>query len=681
MAAGNYTAMTCLKCGGQLFYDESKKHWRCRYCGTYANVYEDINNDIKGIVRQVLLDIARGDIDRARQGLSDCEKKNHTNVGTLIARICINMDGFLTTEGTEQRTYISNLEADMRQFWNKYGKLEPEQTKLFDSFGEDSADVFAQLLYVFDFMKLNDHVDFCLRKLDASRVRSRKINLRLLQTAIHLRQSALIDTILSNSAHIDHSDALRLILENYEVRDEDSEKQKAAFITRIADRESIEPIYGRSYQYFNEYFKQSADPVSVRTTLLKAVRKTDILLDDSGVWDSFLSASDDPSELNDLMDVIFSKNVSTSDLQKILSGALTQEGTSAGYLCRMLTVMKERELYTSINSKVFLDFLSRADLTGREKRSVLECFETYPIKSDVRNAVLRGYLCDIPERDPEGRKEIIDWLLAYVPAVSTRTVEQYVLDRTLDGRGKPAIVQLILDHDFKPAYAGDLLGNYLSHCPDDEETRNGVLNVLQKAGFQMDPYLLNEYLSSRPSAGTDPDDAGAGMSQRDVVRRTMEAAAGPLPDALDNYLSSLRDPEEFDPELVNIFTSSTFYLRASTYSYYLLRMRDPARMQHNRIFVSGIQDQPLSSFRLTLNFAGVKNELNLLQAYLVTSMDPYEMMSSVVSDLTRAGVNIKDDILENGSRSRFKKFIKAAESRLTPQCMQVCRENKLFSFF
>ncbi len=681
MAADKYMAMSCQRCGGQLFYDEAKKHWRCKYCGTFANVYEDKNNDIKGIVRQVLLDIARGDLEKAKKGLSDCEKRNHTNVGTLIARICINMDGFLSTGGLEQRTYISNMKADMEQFWKSYRKLGPEQTKLYESFGEDSADVYAQLLYVFDFMRLDEHVDFCLKKLDASQVRSRKINTRLLKTAINRGLSELIDQILSNSGRIDHPDALQQIIEGFDVKDEDSGKKKAVFITKIADKESIEPIYSRNPHYFNEYFVKTTDPVSVKTELLRAIQKTEVMLDIGSIWGSFLDQNDDPERTDDLIDILFSKPLSNTDLQTILSDALTQEGTSKDYLCRIVSIMNERQLYASVNSKVFLDFLARTDLSSSEKRVVLECFQTYPVSNDVRNAVLRGYLCEAAESNPDDRKEIIEWLLGYVPAVSTQTVEQYVLECTLDGSGKSEIVQMILDHGFKPAYAGNLLGNYISHCPDDEKTEDGVFNVLKNAGFQMDSHLLNEYVSKHASNSTDSREEQPGMSPQEVVKLSVDAGAGPLPDALDNYLSSLQNPNEFNPELVNIFSSSSFYLRASTYGYYLLRMQDPARTQHNRLFVAHIQGEPLSTIRISINVGEVKNELSLLQAYLVTSEDSYEVMTSVVADLMSVGLNVKDDILENGARVKFKKFVKAVESQLSPQCLRICRDNKLFSFF
>jgi hypothetical protein len=313
------------------------------------------------------------------------------------------MDGFLSTTGTEQRTYISNLKTDMEMFCNNYYKLGPEQTKLYESFGEDSADVYAQLLYVFDFIHLNEHVDFCLKKLDASKVRSRKINARLLKTAINRGLTDLIGQILSNSAHIDHPDALQQILENFQGKEGESEKQKAEFISRIADRESIEPIYGRSPQYFNEYFVKSGDPVSVKTELLRAIQKTEVMLEIGSIWGSLLDQKDDPDRMDELMNILFSKPVSNTDLQTILAGALTQEGTSADYMCRIVSFMSERRLYASVNSKVFLDFLARTDLSGSEKKAVLDCFQTYPVGNDVRNAVLRGYLCETPERDPDCR--------------------------------------------------------------------------------------------------------------------------------------------------------------------------------------------------------------------------------------------------------------------------------------
>ena len=116
MAEAKFTTMTCKKCEGSLFYDEAKKNWRCRYCGTYVTVPIK-DPEIEGIARQILIEVANGNLEKAREWLSECEKKDHTKVATMISRISIAMAEMQSAPNEAERNKcMSELKAYMQKY-------------------------------------------------------------------------------------------------------------------------------------------------------------------------------------------------------------------------------------------------------------------------------------------------------------------------------------------------------------------------------------------------------------------------------------------------------------------------------------------------------------------------------------------------------------------------------------
>ena len=677
MAEAKFTTMTCKKCEGSLFYDEAKKNWRCRYCGTYVTVPIK-DPEIEGIARQILIEVANGNLEKAREWLSECEKKDHTKVATMISRISIAMAEMQSAPNEAERNKcMSDLKAYMQQYWQKYRVLGPEETHLYESFGEDSADAFAELVYLFSFMRLEDHIRFCLNKLNAFDVRSVGTNGRLLRVALARRDNDLVSQILSNTTHIDHKSALTTVLEGVKAEGEESAALKAGYIKKVADKAAIEHMDAR---YFATYFEKSSDPVEVKTELLRAIQETGLQLETKRVFDALKGELEDQEQLVEVLDALYKKAVIDSDTQGILTDALTTEGATEEQLFTILSFMDERKIYTSLNSKVILDFLARNDVSAAGKCRLLQFLNSYPIDNAVRNAVLKGYLCENAADSPEDRRVILTELLKFAPSVSTQAMHQYVENCTIDQRGKAAVIQMILDGGFKPSFARDLLGNYMMNCPDDAETQDEVFKVLSDAGFQIDPAIMQEYLSRRQSDDNTDTPNNRAMDQNDVVKRAMESGADVQADALDNYLAGILRTEDFDGELVNTLKAYYYYITPSTFCNYMLNIHDPAKVQNCRDFAGAVEGD-IKGMRINLNYNADGLEVNLLQAYLLICNEPYETMNAVTQILKSLGLNLKQDIRRNAARVKFKKFVKDESSQITPTCMRICNENKLFSLF
>ena len=105
---------------------------------------------------------------------------------------------------------------------------------------------------------------------------------------------------------------------------------------------------------------------------------------------------------------------------------MTREENSPEVLYHMLSFMSTNKIYTSLGSRVFLDFLERRDIPAEGKSSIIEMFTDYPIDNAVRSAVLKGYLCENSAGSADDRRRILATLLKFSGFVPTQALEQYV---------------------------------------------------------------------------------------------------------------------------------------------------------------------------------------------------------------------------------------------------------------
>ena len=664
--------MVCYKCGGGLFYERIKKLWRCRYCGTYVTaVIQD--PEIEGIARQVFIEVANGNLEKAREWLSECEKKDHAGAAAQLSRICIALEEVYTSSGAQLRTSKSNLMAFREQYWAKYRKLGPEETRLFNSFDEDSADVFAVLVHMFSCMRMEEHLQFCLNNMKVNEVRSAKMNLRLLEIALVRGDNEMADRILDNRVHYNHADALKLILETASSDGEEAAAVKAGYINKTADREAVEAIDPR---YYASYFENSSDSLGVKMELLRAVQKTDLILDTKLVWQSLKRSLTDQNETTEILTELYKKAVADSDTKEILTDEMTKEGSSPEILFHMLSFMNSNKIYTSLGSRVFLDFLERKDIPAKEKCGIMEFFFDYPIDNAVRGAVLKGYLCGNSVDSFEDRVMILTTLLKFSGFVPAQALEQYVHTCTIDGRGKPAMIKLMLESGFKPSFSRNLLSDYMGNCPDDADTQDEVFHLLMDEGFRIEPGVLKDYMSQHSG----DENEGQGMSKKEILQRAVQNGTSVRADTLDNYLAGVRGTAEFDAELVNTLKKSPYTIQPSTFCNYVLAIHDPAKTQNCRDFAAAVEG-PVSDLSISLSYFGQELDVNLLQAYLLVGKESHEVMNAVTDTLIQSGIRIREDIKVNGIRMKFRRFLKDPKSRISDTCLQICRENRVFTFF
>ena len=96
----------------------------------------------------------------------------------------------------------------------------------------------------------------------------------------------------------------------------------------------------------------------------------------------------------------------------------------------------------------------------------------------------------------------------------------------------------------------------------------------------------------------------------------------------------------------------------------------------------------LSSITSDLNTAHIRfshagNSLigNVLQAYVLSANDSYDVVKTIVSEMLALKIKLNSEITVGGSMIKFKKYVADNKASLSPLAFQICKENRMFSLF
>ena len=189
--AVSFIARKCA-CGGKLEFDPQKKIWICKYCGTvvereatFDKVHVDGIEGISDVVRQTLMDIANNKMDSASRNLEDCERKNHMHVGTLLANISYNLSMISYAKSQDEaRGYLDKVKVYAKRFQTEFPAIAEDEINLYEAFGDGTADIYANLLVVFDTLNDSNRIEYILSKLHIEEIFSEHANKNLLKIAL-----------------------------------------------------------------------------------------------------------------------------------------------------------------------------------------------------------------------------------------------------------------------------------------------------------------------------------------------------------------------------------------------------------------------------------------------------------------------------------------------------------------
>lgn len=666
--AVNFIARKCA-CGGKLEFDPDKKIWVCKYCGTvvereatFDRVQVDGIEGINDVVRQTLLDIANGNMENANRNLEDCERKNHKHVGTLIANISFSLANisFARTQD-EARGSLDKVKIMARRLQSEFPVIAEEEINLYESFGDNASDIYANLIVVFDTLNDKSRVEYISSRLRPEEVFSGNANLNLLKISIKQKKYDVVEKIVGNENHIDKADVLKEIMDDYP--DDDKKKD---FIEKLLNQNVACVL---SDKYFQDYFNKSQDSILTKNTVIRKLADTQIRCNAEDVVKALYAQMTEYAVAKETFLALYETKVSDQETEAILAFCLAVN-QSFDVLTAYLDALLEKQVFVALKAGTVITFLDSSDLDADKKITVLEKLFRFEIDGKALDTVYNYYLNNNQDTS-ETRVKIIGYLLKDAGSISTGTVSTYVVKTSIDGKEKINIVKQILETGINRTYLGDLLSDYLLDSTDEPSVKDIISAFLMESGFKMDSNALNQYIAVSEE---EPD------VKLSKIKKLISNGTPVRADCLDSYILSLKKPEDFSCEILKVLSGYRFVTGFQAYARYLLECQDIDKAGNSTKMINSMTCD-LRLQNITVSHLDNEVSCNLLQAYVLCSKDRYDTAKVITEDFIRMKMKLNTEIIVNGMTMKFKKYVAGKKAELAPLTLQLCEENKMFSLF
>lgn len=666
--AVNFIARKCA-CGGKLEFDPAKKIWICKYCGTVVEreaTFDKIQVDgiegISDVVRQTLMDVANNKLDSAGRNLEDCERKNHKHVGTLIANISYNL-AMISAAGSQEeaRGYLDKVKIYARRLNEEFPSIAEDEINMYEAFGEGVADIYANLLVVFDTLNDGSRVEYISTKLRPAEIFSEHANNSLLKITLKRGNYDVAEAVVRNTNHIDRKSSLQELMLHYPDNGRKQELLGLIFQPQVAG--SIPK------NFYEQYFGESTDTALTKAYILRLLARAGVRCNAETVARALHGQMDGYDTAREVFSALYEMKVSDQETEAILVFCL-MENQSHEVIKAFFDALLEKSVFVQLNSRAIISYMDGWPGTVDEELEVLERMFRFEVDGKSKDAVYNYYLNDNRD-DYADRVRVIDFLLTEGCPITNTTARNYIIRTSVDGEGKLPVVEKIFETGINKTYLGDLLSEYLLSSTDPETVKGPVSNCLIDKGFKVDSNVLTQYIAS----DLDAIDARIEKAKRLIANGTSVKA-----DCLENYILSVKEPGDFSEQMFNLLAGYSFTVGFAAYARFLLSCRDIDKVRHHAK-LAGAFSGDLNSSQTTVKHGGDSVVCNLLQAYVLTTGDSYDVAKAIVGDLLGAKIKLNTEIVVNGNTVKFKKYVGERKTALSPLTLQLCEENKMFSLF
>lgn len=665
--AVNFVARKCA-CGGKLEFDAIKKIWICKYCGTvvereatFDKIHVDGIEGISDVVRQTLMDVANQKMDSAFRNLGDCERKNHKHVGTLIAHVSYNLANISVTRSQDEaRSSLDKVKIYAKRLKEEFPVIAEDEINLYEAFGEGAADIYANLLVVFDTLGDSSRIEYIASKLRPEEVFSPHANKSLLKISIKQNKLETVDAVIKNIGHLDRKSSLQEILDHYP----DNER-KVSIVHKLFDSKITESL---GKKYFEAYFENSNDSVITKSAIVSLLNGTDIHCSADTVIKSMINQLDSYDTAKFAFDAVYGIQISDQETEGLLIFCLMVNKLYDVQTAFFDTLI-EKNVFVSFNGRIVISFMDSSSCSAEQKASVIQKMLSFQIDYKALDAIYNYYLNNNQD-DKETRLKVIDILLEEGSPISINTVKTYVVRTMVDESHKLDVLKKIFATGINKTYLGDLLSDYLMHTLDSEEQKKIISDYLISCGFKVDSAVMMEYVSS--SAGN--------QEKIDKIKQLIANGTMVKADTIDSYILSLNDTNDFSEEIFNLLTQNNYSIGFIAYSKYVLMCTDIDKIRHNEKllrFTTG----DITTQRTDITHCGNNISCNIAQAYILNALENYETARSILQQILLDRVKLNTDVTVNGMSVKFKKYVAEHKRELSPLSLQLCEEKKMFSLF
>lgn len=335
-----------------------------------------------------------------------------------------------------------------------------------------------------------------------------------------------------------------------------------------------------------------------------------------------------------------------------------------------LDTLAEKNIFVQLSSRVIISFLDSSDLDLNEKRDIVKKIFEFEMDAKSKDAIYNYYLNNNNDSKEE-RMVIVEALMTEGCPISYNTVKNYVVKTVRDEDNKIKIIKLIFDTGINKTYLGDLLSEYLLLSVDEKGVNNEIFDFLISYGFKVDSYVFTKYIT------VNKDNIDLKIEK---AKKLIQNGTHVNPNCLENYILSINSVNVFSEEMFNILSKGAFSISADSYLKYLLSCKDMDKVRHNNKLLDAIT-LDLKSLYVNFVYSGDCVSGNVLQAYVLSAQDSYDVAKSIISEMLALRIKMNSEITVNGVMTKFKKYVGHKKASLSPLALRICEENKMFSLF
>ncbi len=666
--AVNFIARKCA-CGGKLEFDSQKRIWICKYCGTivereatFNKVQVDGIEGINDVVRQTLMDVAYNKMDNASHNLEDCERKNHKHVGTLLGHISYNLSMISFAKSQDEvRGHLDKVKVYAKRFQTEFPVIAEDEINLYEAFGEGVADIYANLLVVFDTLNDSSRIEYISSKLHTEEIFSEYANKNLLKVALKRKNFAIVEGVVNNTSYIDKKYSLQEILMNYPIQE-----KKIAIVDKLFSAQIAEALGKR---FFEQYFGNSADSIEMKIKIISKLSATNLRCNAESIVKAIHHQMDSYEHSKDVFSALYEAKVSDQETEALLVFCL-MVNKEYYVLKAFLDALSEKSAFVQLSSRAVISFLDSSSLEASQKKDIVSKMFEFEIDAKSKDTIYNYYLNNNSD-NKDVRFAILKVLLAEGCPISNGTVKNYVVKTSKDEENKINIINLIFETGINKTYLGDLLSEYLMSECDEKSIKDEITELLINVGFKIDSNVFTQYIVNSSDA----------IDTKIVkIKKLMQNGTQVKADCLESYILSVGKTNVFSGELFNLLSKNTFTISTNVYSKFLLECSDTDKVRHSSKILSSITSDMNSSH---VNFTHAGNSLtgNVLQAYVLNANDSYDVVKAIVSEMIGYRIKLNSEITVGGSVIKFKRYVADNKASLTPLALQICEENRMFSLF
>ena len=657
--AVNFNGQRCLDCQGSLVYNKTEKYWECPYCGKvyerelrFDKVQIDGLAGINDLVRSALSKLIALDFDGAEKELMECERINHTSIGTLIASISVALFKSFFTKDRQQE--LSRANGLLQKLSRDFPDIDDSEEILYEFI--KSADIYALLYIVFSMTDQTERRDMISRLLYFDEIYNPNVVKILLGIVLKEGNAEAADIIVDKMPKAGCRGALATLLTSYP-----ENERKADNVCKLLSRIDTDTDLSKT---FDDYFSSTNDSNDVVVDIFVNAVAHGAEFDTTALIGSVLQRCVNAEKANELFDAIGSNRLNGDTATAILVWLVCYCDNYIVSEIGFQRLFRSNSVFEITDKEVM--WLFNTDQSEALKCCKLnQLLTTFKISNKSMDKLVAFHLISNPG-SYDYRKAIFDTMTESVVSIPLTVVEDYALKTSHDGENKHIFLYEAITKSRNVSLGTGIFSQYMKSTVDSPQTRDAVIYSLLSLKLVPDPEAVSHYLLN-------PDELHSPEVLDLMINLSCKTSSG----TLDRYLYEVAGGTPYDPRIAKIATLFGFTLSVQSFTTYLFDVSEPdslkipAVQKYYQACSSGVKELSLNATVGDTEITG-----NIAQIYLLKGNDEPFVMQEILKIFTRDKIKLDTHVVIPATRKKIKlrKFIDSNASHLNKKILTLAHE-------